>query len=228
MTHDLHRQTLDQIKAGRDWTRAEQQVLEEAHTGEVIIDDALPDDAGPKDERSIRAGLLRHITLGSVVLASLRRGWDRWLMKPLFAYGHQPSRALKTVVIILLLNTALYFVAYRTDQMAPTSAVVLTSQDWTDHVALLDGALDTGARTLHLWDQTATAKDYTTFQPFLYALDLFIPLDALGQEEAWAPSPTRGLWGQVGFWSGWLTQLSGWLITAIAAAAVAGIVGRKD
>jgi hypothetical protein len=81
---------------------------------------------------------------------------------------------------------------------------------------------------LQAWKKEEAAQDYTTFNAALYALDLFIPLDALGQEAAWAPSPVRGVWGTIGFATGWLTQLSGWLITAIAAAAVAGIVGRKD
>lgn len=152
-----------------------------------------------------------------------------WLFGKMFGYGHRPGLALLWVLGILLVNTLLYTQVYKTGQMAPTSAVVLTSSDWTDHVVLTpDGGLDTTVNTLARWEDTASAKDYTTFSAPLYALDLFIPLDALGQKAAWAPSPPRGVLGTVGFWTGWLTQLSGWLITAIAAAAVAGVVGRKD
>lgn len=164
-----------------------------------------------------------------LVPAQLLRFWERYIMGPVFGYGHRPARALIVVLIVWLLNTALYSVAYRTGQMAPTSDVVLVSQDWVRHVPLdAEGALIRDPPTLEQWDKTAVAKDYTTFSASLYAFDLFIPLDALGQEAAWAPSPVRGWWGTVGFYTGPLTQLLGWIITAIAAAAVAGIVGRKD
>ncbi|QFT62209.1 hypothetical protein [Roseivivax sp. THAF30] len=161
-------------------------------------------------------------------LALVKRPFD-WLFGVMFGYGHRPGRALFAVLGILALNWALYAQVWEAGQMAPTSDVVLTSEAWTRHVALMpDGDLDTSVNTLRAWTDSEAAQDYTTFNAPLYALDLFIPLDALGQEAAWAPSPVRGIWGTLGFATGWLTQLSGWLITAIAAAAVAGIVGRKD
>lgn len=165
-------------------------------------------------------------SVGSVALAALRRGWDIAVMRPVFGYGQQPIRALKFVLMILVFNTALYFTAYRTGQMAPTSDVVLTSSDWVSAVDAYDNG--TGRKPMLVWADSASAQDYTTFNAPLYAFDLFIPLDALGQEAAWAPSPVRGFWGMLGFATGWLTQLLGWMITAIAAAAVAGIVGKKD
>ncbi|MFW2544339.1 hypothetical protein ACN2XU_17020 [Primorskyibacter sp. 2E107] len=144
-----------------------------------------------------------------------------------FGYGHRPGRALLWVALIIGLNWALYAQVWNTGQMAPNSDIVLTSEDWTDAVKAFDAGQ--GPLPQIAWsDKAKAAKDYTTFSAPLYALDLFIPLDALGQEAAWSPSPVRGLWGKIGFWTGWLTQLSGWVITAIGAAAVAGLVGRKE
>jgi hypothetical protein len=42
------------------------------------------------------------------------------------------------------------------------------------------------------WARTTPGRDYETFRAWLYALDVFIPLDALGQEKTWAPSASRG------------------------------------
>ena len=81
---------------------------------------------------------------------------------------------------------------------------------------------------LHLWNTTDTATDYETFSRGLYALDLFVPLDALGQENAWAPSKDRGALGWWAYYLRWAVQMSGWIITAVAAAALTGVIGRKE
>jgi hypothetical protein len=36
------------------------------------------------------------------------------------------------------------------------------------------------------WARNSAGRDYETFRAWLYALDVFIPLDALGQEKTWA------------------------------------------
>ena len=71
-------------------------------------------------------------------------------------------------------------------------------------------------------------RDYETFRAWLYALDVFIPLDALEQEKTWAPSASPGWWGELGHRLRWLVQMSGWVITAIGAAVVTGLIGRRD
>lgn len=37
------------------------------------------------------------------------------------------------------------------------------------------------------WAKITPGRDYKTFSAWLCALDLFIPLDALGQKKTWAP-----------------------------------------
>ena len=87
------------------------------------------------------------------------------------------------------------------------------------------------AQQIHIhgqFAQTTSGRDYTSFSAFLYALDLFIPLDALGQEKNWAPSAERGWWGDWGHQLRWLVQMAGWVITAIGAAVLTGLIGRRD
>ncbi|WP_137701548.1 hypothetical protein [Marimonas lutisalis] len=168
--------------------------------------------------------------------AVAQAGWDtmfRWL----FGYGHAPARALLWVAGIWVFCYWLYGNAYAAGQMAPASDVVLTSGDWGR--ALKAGCTEIKQAgcdmPLHLWagdgagkKPMPTARDYETFSPALYALDLFVPLDALGQENAWAPSKDRGWWGWWGYWMRWAVQVMGWIITAVGAAVVTGLIGRKE
>ncbi|MCS6622266.1 hypothetical protein N0B44_05025 [Roseibacterium beibuensis] len=147
-----------------------------------------------------------------------------WLLA---GYGHRPARALGVSLVLVLLASGLAHFTYAAGQFAPNSDVVLTSADWLGAVAA--HAAGDARMPVQIWQETSpTAQDYETFQPLLYGLDLFIPLDALGQEEAWRPSTERGVLGEVAFYSRWFFQGAGWIITALAAAVLTGLVGRRD
>ncbi|WP_084862375.1 hypothetical protein [Salibaculum halophilum] len=167
----------------------------------------------------------------------------QFLFKGFFGYGHAPARALIWVAVILAVAWAVYGTAYAAGQMAPNSDVVLTSGAWWVAVAAGCAPVDWAAvgwsltapinvdctMPLHDWLATApAADDYESFKGGLYALDLFVPLDALGQERAWAPSRDRGWLGWLGYALRMPIQMAGWLITAVGAAVLTGLVGRKD
>ncbi|MDM7982626.1 MAG: hypothetical protein QUV71_19985 [Rhizobium sp.] len=106
---------------------------------------------------------------------------------------------------------------------APNSAVVLTSQDWK---AIADGP---SANPAADWTAPqAPGKDYETFYSFAYALDVVVPVLDLGQTDAWAPSPARGGWGYWIFYAQKMFIVLGWVVTAIAAAAISGMIRRDD
>lgn len=69
-------------------------------------------------------------------------------------------------------------------------------------------------------------RDYETFNAVAYAVDLVVPIVSLGQEAAWAPSTTRGPWGWWLWWVRWWLIALGWIVTAIGAAAVTGVIRR--
>ena len=179
---------------------------------------------------------------GIASLPSVLRSLRDVLFRAVFGYGHAPARALFWVVAILLGAWWLYGTAYAAGQMAPNSDVVLTSDAWQAAVnagcAPVDWAAvgwaappDTADCTmpLHHWLANApAAPDYESFNAGLYALDLFVPLDALGQESTWAPSRDRGWWGWLGYSLRMPIQMAGWLITAVGAAVLTGLVGRRD
>ena len=167
---------------------------------------------------------------GLFALVMLLRPFLSLPFKWMFGYGHQPSRVLFWIAVILGITICCAQQIHIHGQLAPTSSVVLTSQDWLDSFPTEPLHPDSPLwRTqMDAWAQTTSGRDYTSFSAFLYALDLFIPLDALGQEKNWAPSAERGGWGDWGHRLRWLVQMAGWVITAIGAAVLTGLIGRRD
>jgi hypothetical protein len=150
--------------------------------------------------------------------------------KWMFGYGHRPEWVLPWIAAILGITIWFAQQIHIHGQFAPTSSVVLTSQDWLDSFPTepLHPSSPLWRAQMDAWAQTTSGRDYTSFSAFLYALDLFIPLDALGQEKNWAPSAERGGWGDLGHRLRWLVQMAGWVITAIGAAVLTGLIGRRD
>ncbi|GAB5449273.1 hypothetical protein [Gymnodinialimonas sp.] len=151
------------------------------------------------------------------------RVWDL-VFGLVFGYGHKPVRALLASLFLIVIAAGLNCAAYHNGQFAPNSDVVLTSDDWLGAVA---EAGDAGF-PLVAWLQSPAAQDYETFNAMLYGLDLFLPLDALGQEEAWRATTGRGALGEVAFYSRWFFQIAGIVIAAMGAAVLTGVVGRRD
>jgi len=153
------------------------------------------------------------------------------MFRLMFGYGHRPARVFLALVPFWCGVAALYGYIYSVGQMAPNSDVVLTSADWLAAVAT--GAKD-GVAPMFVWTgqqgyaPKPSYEDYETFSAWLYAADLFIPLDAIGQESTWSPSHDRGFWGQLGYWARFPIQLTGWIIAAVGAAVVTGLVGKKE
>lgn len=125
--------------------------------------------------------------------------------------------------------------AWEAGDFAPNSDVILNSENWqtlaTDD-AVANPARVWSDRYLIQSDETtqgpyARGRDYETFNAFYYAIDTVIPIISLGQEVAWAPSTNRGPWGWRLWWLRYWLIILGWIVTAIGAAAVTGII-RKD
>lgn len=153
-----------------------------------------------------------------------RRLWA-WLTHRVVGYGHMPERALRFVLGFWLLGTVVYFIAYRAGLMVPNSDVIMVSAEWLEAVRadrLAPTALWTG-------DAIRASAHYETFFSAIYALDLFLPVVDLGQENAWAVT-TPVLFG----WGWWLRvasfayQIAGWVVISLGLAAVTGFVQRND
>lgn len=159
------------------------------------------------------------------------------LFQTLIGYGYRPAYALLWSVGIITLSTYFFADVYAVGQFAPNSDVILNSDHWLAAVARSDELSAKGydVPPLMLWTglpdimpPMPPSIDYETFGPFLYSVDLFLPLDTIGQTEAWAPSKDRGRWGWLGYYARMPLQLTGWLITALVAALLTGLIGKRE
>jgi hypothetical protein len=96
---------------------------------------------------------------------------------------------------------------------------------WQAGVWLL-GLLAVGA-TVFAWaypGEMALAKKpgdpLPAFQPWIYSLDVLLPVVNLHQEEFWIPQGVARWWA-------WFSILAGWLLTTVVVAALSGLL-RKD
>ncbi len=142
------------------------------------------------------------------------------LLRIVVGYGRKPFRSIGWLVILIALCWVFAHGAWHRGDFAPNSAVILQSAEWrslTDH-----------PNAAQHWAKTSpTGRYWESFHPLAYAADVVIPIVDLGQTEAWAPSTERGPWGaQLWYWR-WFFIALGWIVTALGAAALTGIIRRE-
>lgn len=170
----------------------------------------------------------------------LRIGWN-WtkdiFLRGLIGYGHAPERSLVAMVILIAITGFFAASTWSEGSFAPNSAVILTSPEWVEVAArdckgvpppkLPAGAPTCDRNPAETWSNDPDrGMDWTSFSPEAYAADLVIPVLDLGQTSAWAPSKDRGSWGWFFWWASWWLEGLGWVITALAAAAITGLIQR--
>lgn len=139
----------------------------------------------------------------------------------LIAYGYRPARVVIWAMMLLVALGLYFHKTWHEGDMTPAAAPILVSAGWVS--ATQTHPENPGA----FWSSTGQAgQDYETFEAFAYAADLLIPIVNLGQEDAWGPSTSRSAWGWHGWWIRWVAKIMGWVITALGAAAVTGVIRR--
>lgn len=137
-------------------------------------------------------------------------------------YGYRPARAVMLAVVLVLALGFFFDKAWRVGDMTPNAAPILVSAPW---IAATESHPENPGG---FWSEPGQAgQDWETFNAFAYAADLVIPIVSLGQEDAWAPSTSRSPWGRAGWWLRWFAKALGWIVTALGAAAITGVI-RKD
>lgn len=142
------------------------------------------------------------------------------LLRIVVGYGRKPFRSIGWLVTLIALCWVFALGAWHRGDFAPNSAVILQSAEWrslTDH-----------PNAAQHWAKTSpTGRDWESFHSLAYAADVVIPIVDLGQTEAWAPSTERGPWGAQLWYLRWLFIALGWIVTALGAAALTGIIRRE-
>ncbi len=151
----------------------------------------------------------------------IRWVWDT-VLRGITGYGHAPVRSVIALGVLFLIATFLSNRAWNEGSFAPNSGPILVSSGWTD---LAD---DTSIQNpAEAWSaDNAPGQDWETFNRYAYGFDVVVPILTLGQTEAWAPSTTREWWGRQLWWARWVLSSLGWIVTALGAAAITGIIRR--
>lgn len=147
-------------------------------------------------------------------------------------YGHKPERSFYMLLALVFIGWFLADRSWEEGDFAPTAGPVLMSESW--QALATDERIQNPAKVWsdkYMVDPSGNpvltaGRDYETFNAVSYAVDLVIPIVSLGQEAAWAPSTTRGPWGWWLWWVRWWLIALGWIVTAIGAAAVTGVIRR--
>ena len=145
-------------------------------------------------------------------------------------YGYRPFRSFILIILVWLAAAMVYAYAVPRGVMAPTDALVYHSKtipaecrlDWVDFEPQLgvdhDEARIAAARATGtppvvdangvalVADWTTICKrampsEYTTYSPWLYALDVLLPIVDLRQENDWAPRVTDETGAVIAPWS---------------------------
>ncbi len=150
-----------------------------------------------------------------------------WLYGKLAGYGHRPIWTVYYMTGVCMACSLAFYAGRELGVVGPSSPLIHTS-------ARFDSCGASGEAGKHYWTSTncPMPPEYTTFQPFLYSLDLILPLVDLQQDSDWAPivSNANGetLWvGRVLRWLMWCEILFGWM-ASLTLVAVLGRLVDKD
>ena len=155
--------------------------------------------------------------------------WN-WLLGLFIAHGYQPQRALCFSLILIISGTILFSVGHSFSLITPSRVETFES---------------TPPSTLK-----PVSENYPKFNPFVYSLDVFLPIINLHQQNYWLPNPNKGIeiplvllktgtllrwyfWfhivlktGTLLRWYFWFHIVAGWCLTSLWVAGFTGLVRR--
>ena len=168
-----------------------------------------------------------------------RKSWGIALWRPravfhaiygiVAGYGYRPWWTVGWMTAVCFLCSLAYYAGRYDGLFGPTSPPIQLSKDLA-----AAGCGDGGTPGKIYWTspECPMPPEYTSFQPFIYSLDVLLPFVDLQQENDWAPivSNERGqplIAGHLLRFLMWFEVLFGWL-SSVLLAAVAGNLVKKD
>jgi len=149
---------------------------------------------------------------------SLRAVWHRFLGVTI-GHGYRPWRAAVWLLGFLLFGFVIFSQAHTLGVMVPIKDRVFMNPAYEDY-----GAPITGERYLRHRELPGA---YPRFKPFVYSLDVLLPIVDLHQESFWEPRTHErpyGLWYRFYMW---IHIAAGWVLSTLAVVGLTGLV-KKD
>ena len=132
-------------------------------------------------------------------MGSWGRAWNYFLGATI-GHGYKPWKALWYILGAVIIGAVVFGLAFNNDLMVPTKERIYLAESYPP-----------------------PPSQYPRFQPFIYSLDVFLPIVDLHQESYWLPNAsTPWGWAVMGYM--WLQILLGWVLTTVAVAGLTGLV----
>ena len=144
-------------------------------------------------------------------------GW-RIILRHLIAYGIKPWRVFYAMGIWLVLGCAVF--GLYAQHMTPAKELFYLAQVTYE----ADGETFKAYKELSATD-IVLPKGYPNYTPFIYALDVMLPVVDFAQESHWRPKNTKGLNGLRIFNRIFLAF--GWAFSTIAVLGFTGLISDK-
>lgn len=147
----------------------------------------------------------------------------------LFAgYGYKPGRVILIAIAIWIACGAFYDYAASQAAFGPSNALVFQNPAYER----CRPKASTNCRPkMCNWTKCSDLPgEYTSFSPYIYSLDLILPVVGLSQANDWTPITWGDDWtlGYVVRFATWFEELFGWVAALTLAAIASGLVKRRD
>ena len=162
----------------------------------------------------------------------------KWIYGKTAGYGYKPLRVLGTMFIVWFLCSLFYWNASKVAVFAPNNPLVFQKKDCyqcnvnSDGTPLLDFFNYSKYNSSNNWVLNENLDgEYTTFNPFMYSLDVILPIVDLQVEKDWGQyvSLNNGTLNDFTRWLMWFEILFGWIYSLILVAILSGLAkNEKD
>jgi hypothetical protein len=162
----------------------------------------------------------------------------KWIYGFTSGYGYKPMRVLGTMFIVWFLCSLFYWNASKVAVFAPNNPLVFQKKDCYQCNVNSDG---TPLLDIFSWDKYDSTNnwvlnenldgEYTTFNPFMYSLDVILPIVDLQVEKDWGQyiAMKDGTLNDFTRWLMWFEILFGWIYSLILVAILSGLAkNEKD
>ncbi len=154
-------------------------------------------------------------------------------------YGRQPLLALLWLLLFWAIGVAVFDLAERNSALKPNSPVVLRSLEWTmcglkqtdsrympSTGQVMTGRASNGQSQLSCFLSQPEASSYPEFNPWMYSLDVLLPVMEIGQKQYWRPDPSEPK-GTLTLNYYYFLSVIGWVLSLLAVAGFSGLVKSK-
>ena len=183
----------------------------------------------PYEAGEVAIAKQEQMRVAGVIKGPVRKSMH-WAYGALAGYGHRPIRAVYAMIgVWLFCSLAFWAAADGFAAIGPNNPAITSATLYPDADKLCGHGNEPGKTR---WTECAGVPDeYSTFQPFVYSLDLILPLVDLQQESDWAPiaeGPTGRdlLPGVIARWLMWLEILFGWAMSLMLVAVLGRLVDK--